>query len=763
MAGRFPAIWAAAAVMVGILAADTFSIPAWTWFFAALILAFAAVYLYFKDRTAQAGLICLVSLAVLSAFGYSFRYHTFPPGHVIHYVDDDLKHTVYGTIDDWPVIRHNRTALYVAVDSIQDGSTIRPGHGRLLLNINTETTRLQYGDRLFFTARLLGIKGGRSLSGFNYRRYLNLKGVFASAYLPHDYTLQVDPVGSRHFYRLIDRLRGAITGTFTRTLDPDAAALASGFLIGETRDIPQHIYDLFRDSGTLHLLAVSGSNVALVILVFVFLLRVSPIKTVWRSIILLVVIVVFSFLAYNQPSVIRAAVMASLIIIGKAFQRRIDYNNIIAAAALIILLFKPTELFDVGFQLSFITAWGLIFLLPRITSLFKPVQRKLYYKLLIFPLMVCIVAQVVSLPMSAYYFQRMPIISFVSNLIIVPLVSLTVIGEMVVLLSALALPLAGSFFGAMLNPIIVSIIAILEFFGSETTAMLLSFRLPGIILLVYYVILAAVFVAINSKPARRVLVFMLLGTAILTIGIPALAEKEDVKIELFSISRGIIAVKQSFPEQVVLCNLPLKEYYIAEKIIEPYLQSRGISAPTIIALTPEYATIREVVYFAGKGLGREIYVPRSAMKVAIDIAGIGPEDIKTGFFIFYEDNDFSGPKLDQNVIYLSTGTIGYYFDSSAVVIVDRDTPLDLKSFPFLPDNHELVLVKSEVDERDIDLLTEGAGDCSISVVCNRVTARAGDVVSMMADRRSRLPSIVQMSDIGAVSLIVNEGHLFISQ
>jgi len=205
---------------------------------------------------AAAGVVGFLCLAVLSAYGYSFRMKTYPPGHIIHFVDDDHKYTIYGTIDNWPVIKEHNTDVIITVDSISLGGEIKRGKGRLLIHIGTETTDLRYGDQIYFNSSLYSIKGGRNPTGFDYRRYLNLKGVFAVAYLPHQYGIQIDPLDRGHFYRLVGDIRNYITDTFKRTLDSNAAALASGFLIGDTRDIPTEIYNRFRDSGTLHLLAV---------------------------------------------------------------------------------------------------------------------------------------------------------------------------------------------------------------------------------------------------------------------------------------------------------------------------------------------------------------------------------------------------------------------------------------------------------------------------------------------------------------------------
>jgi len=191
-------------------------------------------------------------------------------------------------------------------------------------------------------------------------------------------------------------------------LGPVQFALASGFLIGETRDIPTEIYAMFRDSGTLHLLAVSGANVALVIVFFVWAMRPFSLGPGKRSVILLIVIAVFTGVSYGDPSVMRASIMAALVIGARMLGRPFDLNNIIATAALMILLISPAQLFEVGFQLSFVTAWGLVLVVPRVAAKLQTYHERIWYRWLALPLVVAFVAQVFSAPLIAFYFQRIP-------------------------------------------------------------------------------------------------------------------------------------------------------------------------------------------------------------------------------------------------------------------------------------------------------------------------------------------------------------------
>ncbi len=757
MAKRYPAIFALFAVISGILLADSFDISSWIFLFFGLALIIVLIGFYFKGNITAAGVVGLFCLAALSAYGYSFRMKTYPPGHIIHFVDDDYKYTVYGTIDDWPIISEHNTDVTIAVDSIGLGKEIKRGKGHLLIHIGTETTDLRYGDRIYFVSRLYSLKGGRNPTGFDYRRYLNLKGVFAVAYLPHQYNIQIDPLERGHFYRVVGKIRNYITGTFKRTLDGNAAALASGFLIGDTRDIPTSIYNRFRDSGTLHLLAVSGSNVALVLIVFVFLMRASPLKSWSRTILLLLIVFVFSNLAFNQPSVVRASIMASLVLVGKYLQRRIDLNNIIALTALIILLVKPTELFDVGFQLSFATAWGLILLVPYAAKSFRPIHDRMYYKILIMPLFVCAIAQLVSLPMSAFYFQRMPMISFLSNLIVVPLVSIIVIASMVLLLFALVLPILGNFFGSLLDPLINVTLFFIKLFGSDQFNVLLRHQVTGITVLLYYTFLLLVSFSFYSKRARRLTLLYLLIAANGLVISSLSSEKEDYRFTIFSVSSGIVSVNQAVQTQVIFSDLPLKDYLVSEKIIDPYLANRGIKNPDLIALTEEYQTLNDISFLYDKNGRSRMYLPVSAKNVFKDIYSI--KDIAyDGTRINFYDNNQPPSDFSRSNIILSGGVLNYEFDSSTILFLSNSIESE-RIFGFMQETgKDLIVVRPLLSKSDFLTLIANTAVAIQAIICNRADTGIGPNMADQTIPDRDFPEIIRTAQSGAVEVVIKNGQ-----
>ncbi len=758
MIKKYPAIAGLIPVIAAIVLADKIFLSAWVWLVLAVSCIFAALWCWARNKHRALTGSVLAALLLLSGFSYTYAVKTFPPGHIIHYADGNTQYTIYATVDDWPTIKNHYTDIFASVDSLDNGQVRTKVMGRILIHVGSGANFVQYGDRLILTGRLYPLKGGRNPNGFDYRRYLNLKSVFAVAYLPHQYNIRIDPAGRGNPYHGINYLRKQILSAFSHNLSDSSAALASGFLIGETRDIDTGIYELFRDTGTLHLLAVSGSNVGLVVLVFLFLLRASPMKRVSRTIALLVIVVIFSFLSYNQPSVVRAAVMAGLVLVGRSFQRRIDYNNIIASAALIILLFAPVQLFDIGFQLSFATAWGLVFIMPKVSQLFKSYHRSRIYRFLVFPLLVCMVAQVVSLPLSAYYFNRLPVISFLSNLVIVPLVSIAVIGEVALLFAALVLPILGVMVGSLLNPLLLLIIKLLEFFNSVNWSIHQGFSLSGFWLLIYFVLLVIAVMALEYRSMRRYLVFAAVISMIGLVSSGLFVTHDREEITILSLSSGYIAISHRAPAMVILADLSPKDYSYTEKIVQPLLENWDIRDFNVVVISGNYQTVKEALLLARISDGGQLYIPTKYAYLTHDIA---EEMSLTGKTAAVKLLEKDGQRAVEDSLYirLSAGMAAITTPKSEIIFAADEFSFAEYSnggnnFPEIS-----FLVVPEMSNRQLKFLEKRTPMGGIKIISNRLNPSVRSYLAESEKNAEISQNIIMPSQVGAITLVMRNGTL----
>ncbi len=623
MSRKYPAVFYLLFVLVGIVLADQARWPAEWFLLSALMLCLIGIALFRSSPKAASILFGLFMLS-FSAYQFSIRYYDIGPGHITNFVTDGERYEIFGEVIDWPDLKSTGTEIKISVDSL--GPPVeRAVDGAILLKIHDSTTALQRGDRIEFRSRVFDIKGGSSPGGFDYRRYLHLKGVFGVVYLNNLLDVRIDTEGRSTVLSWIDLLRSEITASFYRNLGEAGASLAAGFLIGETRNISPEVYQRFRDSGTLHLLAVSGSNVALVLAFVIIMLRPLGLRRWNRAFVLLAVVVAFSLVSYGEPSVVRASIMASLVIGAGLVQRRYDLNNVIAVAALIILLYDPAQLYDVGFRLSFVVAWGLVYLLPKIHALFAGYHGRRWYRWAVFPIAISLVAQICSAPLTAYHFQRVPLISPLANLVIVPLVSLAVIASLCLLVADLIFSLLGAMVGSLLNLHMNLILYLLAFFGGDHVPVWHVAKPSLIAAVAVYFALGVGAPAMRSRRWRRILVFGLLLLVNLALGLQLGSAPRCDSLDVFKIPGGVCSVLKrpnSAAADMIITGVPGRSYQIDEKILAPALVALEVDKiNNLVILSAEFWAIDDLLRLASKYEVEHLYVRADNKAAFTDVAG----------------------------------------------------------------------------------------------------------------------------------------------
>ncbi len=536
----------------------------------------------------------IIPLAVFiiagSAINAGLKFHIYSAHDIGHYVGEEDTIGFFAEVDEWPVIRRHKTVLTCHVDSISVNGKMRASSGLIHLIIRQETAAFAFGDMINFEGRLRRPLPEVFPGQFDYARYLYGQGIRGTVTVPTASRVTIHSGRRNLFGRSISAVRGWILRCFRSNLTETPAALASGFLIGETRDIPDAVYRAFRRTGTMHLLAVSGSNVALVLVAAIFVLRFVRLRNCWRAIVLFAVIIVFSHLSYNQPSVVRASIMAALIIGARVVYRRIDLNNIIAAAAVLLILIDPVVLFDIGFQLSFAVTWGLILFLPSMNRLLDQhhLPKWLRYASLI--VSSSFIATLISAPITAYYFGEISLVTVISNLIVVPLVSAAVMGTLILLGINLLLPQLTLVVGMFLDRLLQLILAVVVWFGrwEFAEARLSSFSsVPALLCLSAVVLL---FLSFRHRAARMALVgtVLIAGVVILAGKIPAL-KSPPPEVEIFNTGSSHVIIFNHADGLVVFRQLRDDPYDEFSAELLPYLVRRPQAIPRyFVFLEPRY-------------------------------------------------------------------------------------------------------------------------------------------------------------------------------
>lgn len=277
------------------------------------------------------------------------------------------------------------------------------------------------------------------------------------------------------------------------------ASLLSGILLGLDAGIPKEMEEDFRDSGLSHIIAISGFNISLLAGVLSATFR--RLLGHWQALLAtLTGLAFYTVLAGAEPSVVRAAIMGSIAVFGAAIGRQQSGLTSLTFTAAVLALFQPLILLDVGFQLSFAATLGLVlFAGPWQQALeakllqFWPAQRSRTAAAWIGEyLLVTLAAQLLTLPIVAYQFHRVSIISLIANPLALPVQPLLMIMGGLSALAGMVLTWAGQALAWLTLPLAAYTIKIASFFGSFGVASIDVKPFPPAYLLLYYAVVALI-------------------------------------------------------------------------------------------------------------------------------------------------------------------------------------------------------------------------------------------------------------------------------
>ena len=325
-------------------------------------------------------------------------------------------------INDEPKLNGDILRVTATVEETVSNGLNTPATGTLLIAIkDSAAQKLYYGDELLIPANYNRVDPPFNPGEFNYRNYLANKNIFYQCFLYGRQYVLLNANAGNPLVAYSLRLRRHLIETLRIDMhNPDAIAVASTLILGYKADLSDEVLQSYSKTGTIHVLSVSGAHVAILFyllgLMLGFLDRYRHGKLM-KAVIIILLIWYYSLLSGFSPAVCRAAVMISMVIIGKTYNRYINILNILAASAFLLLLYDPFLITDVGFQLSYLAVGGLIILQPLI---YKWLHLKNKWADKIWALCsVSIAAQVITFPLSAFYFHQFPVYFLVGNLFII--------------------------------------------------------------------------------------------------------------------------------------------------------------------------------------------------------------------------------------------------------------------------------------------------------------------------------------------------------
>lgn len=358
----------------------------------------------------------------------------------------------------------------------------------------------------------------------------------------------------------------------------DELAVINALLLGQRQDISKELISDYSKAGAIHILAVSGLHVGVLLLILSFFLK--PIERLkkgkfFKAVLLVLFLWMFAFIAGLSASVIRAVTMFTFLAVGQSFQR----NNVVVfsliSSMFFLLLIKPMFLFDVGFQLSYLAVFGIVWVQPKLYAIWKPKFKIVNFFWQLFT--VSIAAQVGILPLSLFYFQQFPGLFLASNLIIIPCLMYILIGGILVIFLAL-FNLLPQFFADAYGVVISWMNNFVSWVSSQEQFLLKEISISFLMMICWYIFLVFGIRFFISKKPKSFTYFLLTFVLLQSVFLFEFEEKKNKKeLIVFHKSKHSIIGERIGANLLLQHRLDtlnfiddysLKSYRIAEDIVE---------------------------------------------------------------------------------------------------------------------------------------------------------------------------------------------------
>jgi len=383
--------------------------------------------------------------------------------------------------------------------------------GAIILNVQKDSLQktATVGNVFLFKSAFIEVKKPLNPYQFDYKNYLEKQGIYHQVFLRNTAFLIGD---SKHnsIYSIAESIRNKIeVSLLENDIKGEELAVIKALLLGQRSDISKELLEDYTRAGAIHILAVSGLHIGIILLILMSLFnpleRFKNGKTI-KIILVLLFLWSFAIIAGLSASVVRAVTMFTAVAIGMTFQRKTMVLHSLITSMFVLLLVKPMFLFDVGFQLSYVAVGSIVTIQPIISAVWKP-KWKIIDKIWQLST-VSVAAQIGVLPLSLFYFHQFPGLFILSNLVIIPFLGTLLMGGILVIFLSLL-----SVLPTFLAEVYVFVISLMNRFVSwisiQETFLINDIAFSGLLLVIFYMCLLFFFHFYEKKSFRSIIAFLL--------------------------------------------------------------------------------------------------------------------------------------------------------------------------------------------------------------------------------------------------------------
>ncbi len=495
---------------------------------------------------------------------------------------------LFGEVERIDLRKDDIIQFYVLSDSIKSEDFIIKDDIKFLCRLNDVTDSIEKKLNYLSPGNIIKITGNyykgrnkRNPGEFDYNEYLHSIGVTGIVSIYSEENIEVMNSNKIVLSDFVYRLRKNIDGIITKYHSPQAASLLRGLLLADRRGIDYETKEQFVNAGVIHVLAVSGLHVGYIIIIFALIF--GRFNLFARAGLTIIGLLFFVLITGGPPSVVRASVMAIVIIFALISGRSTNIFNSLAIAALVILLFDVSEIYSAGFQLSFSAVLSIAIFYPvfkkKINSI---IHSKFWNNIFLFGA-VSLSAQIGTIPFTLLYFGKLSIVALFTNLLVIPAIGFILcIG--IATLAFSWVPFIASAFAVSNNLITKSLFWIVNYSGKLSFSHIVIHQYSWMDVFSFYVFTFFVLFFMGrfrTKLSKSLLILICLFNIILfsTITDIDLFPKNQLSVMMIDVGQGDSFLLKFPNGKTALIDAGDVSYFFdnGERVVAPLLNTLGIN------------------------------------------------------------------------------------------------------------------------------------------------------------------------------------------
>lgn len=517
---------------------------------------------YKKNTTTGLGIIFLFFL-----LGIFLAYNKFHSSELLKYTGKSLQ--LEGIVEEIKYTKDSKVRVLVRVKNIKDRNINESLSEKLMLTI-IGNKKIDIYDTITFNAEIREPTPNTNPKLYNYKLNLISNGIFATANIRDRDLLEIKKDSAGFLAKLKIGAINRIERVFDKYLSVSNSSLMKSIVLGDYTYLEEDEVNEFRELGIAHVIAVSGLHIGLISSLIIGTLSFIGVKRKTNVLIALSIIWIYGFIIGMPASVLRANITFSLLFISQIFAKPYDSINTLFFALMILILINPFWCFNLGFQLSFITTFFIIYLTPKLRKVFNDKGS----------ISGTLAAQIGILPILAYYFNSLSVIAIVANIVLVPLFTLSlVLSIFLILFSNISIYVSNSI-GMVINSILNLESLMADIFYSFP---FLSLRVPSpdmAEIAGYYIIL---FLIINGNCLKKLhmgivktVFFFSLFSIIFNLAY--MYFDTSIGVEFIDVGQGDSILLRSGKGNYLIDTggNAFGDYNVGKNIVLPYLVKHGI-------------------------------------------------------------------------------------------------------------------------------------------------------------------------------------------